>query len=113
MKIRRFFENEVQGPIGTTSMSDISDDTVNQIINDLTEQITSLEQFSKKLKEYESKLERFTKNSSKGNDQIDDSITNLQQIQKYFSDSKTTLDTLISNLEDYSKNGRQYIIKKD
>jgi hypothetical protein len=40
MKIKRFFENEVQGPEGVTDLNDISPDKINQVMDGIEKSIT-------------------------------------------------------------------------
>ncbi len=113
MKIRRFYENEVQGPEGKIDlMNDISSERVEEIIKDLSEQVASLDEFVKTNQKFESEFEKYRSKSKKGNDQIDDSVINLQRIIKSLEDAKSSVDTLVTGLEDYIKSGRKYIYKE-
>jgi ABC-type transporter Mla subunit MlaD len=54
-------------------------------------------------------LNNFKSDSEKSSDQIDDTISNLQLIRKYLSDTTDKLDNVVNNMDDYSKNGRKYL----
>jgi uncharacterized coiled-coil DUF342 family protein len=114
MKIKRFFENEVQGPVGTMDLSkDISSSRVEEIIKDISSFMDNFEENLNKLKKYEEELAKYKSKSKKSNDQIDDSIVELQQVNKSIEqDVQSKLDTLIEKLKDYVENGRNYIYEE-
>jgi len=114
MKIKRFFENEVQGPEGVTDLvNDISKERVEQIVKELGsisatygDKLTTLKKFEEELSKYKSK-------SKESNDQIDDAVVTLQQINKSVEqDILNDLDSIVSKLNDYIDNGRNYIYDK-
>jgi hypothetical protein len=110
MRIKRFFENEVQGPEGKSDLNDISPDKVNQIIDGITSAISTFEEKLEVLKKSQNDLTKFKSNSKDSNDQIDDSVVSLgdvtDSIQKKVIDE---LDSIKSKLEDYIKEGRQFL----
>ena len=54
-------------------------------------------------------LNNYKSDSTKGNDQIDDSIAALQVIKKDADDSADKIDTVVNNLLDYNESGRKYM----
>jgi DNA repair ATPase RecN len=111
MKIKRFFENEFQGPEGSIDLTnDISTSRVEEIIKDITSFLEKLDEEHTSLKKFEEELSRYKSSSKKGNDQIDDSVLQLQQINKSIeSEIKSKLDDVVDKLKDYITNGRNYI----
>jgi hypothetical protein len=47
--------------------------------------------------------------SKKSNDQIDDSVSNLEIIDSKISDTLSALDTVVNNLKDYNESGRKFL----
>jgi septal ring factor EnvC (AmiA/AmiB activator) len=101
MKIRRFFEAEEQ--------KDIATERVDEILKELKEFISQLEEKSKITDALETELSNYKNLSSKSNDQIDDSIVALQIIKKNVDDSIDKLDTVIINLQGYNEEGRKFL----
>ena len=101
MKIRRFFEAEEQ--------KDIATERVDEILKELKEFTSQLENRVKIVNSLESELSNYKNLSTKSNDQIDDSIAALQIIKKNVDDSIDKLDTVINNLRDYNTDGRKYL----
>jgi len=101
MKIRRFFEAEEQ--------KDIATERVDEILKELKEFISQLEEKSKITDALETELSNYKNLSSKSNDQIDDSIAALQIIKKNVDDSIDKLDTVIINLQGYNEEGRKFL----
>ena len=100
MKIKRFLESEE---------TDISVARVGEIIEDLREFTSTLEDKNKMVESYINELNNYKNQSKKGNDQIDDSIAALQIIKKELDDSLDKTDTVINNLMDYNDEGRKYL----
>ena len=100
MKIKRFYESED---------TDMSPDRIGEIMDDLKETASLLENKNKDIEGYLNELENFKNDSSKGNDQIDDSVLALQIIKKDITDSIDKIDTVINNLIDYNDNGRKHL----
>jgi ABC-type transporter Mla subunit MlaD len=100
MKIKRFLESEE---------TDISVSRVGEIIEDLREFTSTLEDKNKMVESYINELNNYKNQSKKGNDQIDDSIAALQIIKKELDDSLDKTDTVINNLMDYNDEGRKYL----
>lgn len=101
MKIRRFFEAEEQ--------KDIATERVDEILKELKEFTSQLEEKSKITDALETELSNYKNLSSKSNDQIDDSIAALQIIKKNVDDSIDKLDTVITNLQGYNEEGRKFL----
>jgi len=114
MKIKRFNENEVQGPDGTMDLvNDISTDKVEQIVKEIGGFLSSFEDSLSKLKKFEQELTKYKSKSKKSNDQIDDSVVQLQQVNKSLErDVQNKLDSVIKKLNDYVENGRNFIYEK-
>ena len=101
MKIRRFFEAEEQ--------KDIATERVDEILKELKEFTSQLEEKSKITDALETELSNYKNLSDKSNDQIDDSIAALQIIKKNVDDSIDKLDTIITNIQNYNEQGRKYL----
>lgn len=111
MKIKRFFENEVQGPNGVLNLSnDISTSRVEEIIKQLKKYVDDYNKNSIEIDKLENELTRYRGESNKNNDQIDDSVINLQQVNKSIElDVLSKINDIILKLQDYIENGRNYI----
>lgn len=101
MKIRRFFEAEEQ--------KDLATERVDEILKELKEFTSQLEEKSKITDALETELSNYKNLSDKSNDQIDDSIAALQIIKKNVDDSIDKLDTVITNIQNYNEQGRKYL----
>ena len=101
MKIRRFFEAEEQ--------KDMSTERVEEILKELKEFTSQLDEKSKFTDKLQMELSNYKNLSNKSNDQIDDSIAALQIVKKNVDDSIDKLDTIITNIQDYSEEGRKYL----
>lgn len=100
MKIKRFNEAE---------QVDISPDRVGEIIEDIREFVSTLQDKNKVVEAYINELNNYKNQSKKGNDQIDDSIAALQVIKKDLDNSLDKADTIINNLMNYNDEGRKYL----
>jgi ABC-type transporter Mla subunit MlaD len=100
MRIKKFFENEIP---------DISGDRTNDIIEDLQQMVTFLNQKVENIDSYINELGNFQNKTKSKNDQIDDSVSNLQLVRGSLIDAYDKLDNIILSLEDYNKSGRKYI----
>lgn len=100
MKIKRFLESEEV---------DISTERVGEIIEDLREFTSTIEDKNKMVESYINELNNYKNQSKKGNDQIDDSIAALQVVKKDLDDSLDKIDTIINNLMNYNDEGRKYL----
>jgi len=100
MKIKRFNEDE---------QVDISSDRIEEILTEVKDMATALDDKSKLVESLLGELGNFKSQSKKGNDQIDDSILSLQVIKKGLTDCIDKLDNINSNLNDYNDKGRNYL----
>lgn len=101
MKIKRFYESDQN--------FDISSERIGEILNELKEISSILDNKSKNIDSYLNELDNYKSNSMKGNDQIDDSIFAFQVVKKNLLDSTDKLDIIINNLINYNDNGRKYL----
>jgi len=111
MKIKRFFENEVQGPEGSTNLVNvISPDKLNEIITELQSYTSEFQDKLNSMKKIEKELSKFKSKSKTKMDQIDDSYVQIQSINSVLNkEIIDKMDTIISNLKDRIDNGKNYI----
>jgi predicted nucleic acid-binding Zn-ribbon protein len=102
MKIKRFNES-------IDDEVNISPDRVGEIIEELRDVLSSLEEKNKIIESYVSELSNYRTNSKKGNDQIDDSIAAFQVVKKNIDESIEKTDTVINNLVSYIDEGRKFL----
>ncbi len=100
MRIRRFVESNVV---------DISPDRVIEINEYLSTLNSDINQKCEKIESILNEMDNYKSQSKSNNDQIDDSIANLQIIRKSLADVTDKVDSVISNLTDYNKDGRKFI----
>ena len=100
MKIKRFNESE---------QVDISSERIEEILDNLKQLSSTLEDKGKFVDSLINELNNYKSNSQKGNDQVDDSVAALQVIKKDLDNSLEKTDTVISNLMNYSEEGRKYL----
>jgi ABC-type transporter Mla subunit MlaD len=100
MKIKRFFESD---------QVDISTERITEVMDELKDFIANIEDRSKKIDALGTELSNYKNNSTKSNDQIDDSIAALQIIKKDLDDCVDKLDTVVNNLDSYNLDGRKYL----
>lgn len=102
MKIKRFNEE-------LEEVVDISQERVGEIIEELKDILSSLEDKNKSIESYSNEFNNYKSKSKKGNDQIDDSIAALQVIKKDLDSSIDKVDTVINNLVSYNDEGRNFL----
>jgi methyl-accepting chemotaxis protein len=102
MKIKRFNE-DLEDNIN------ISTERVGEIIEEMKDMLSNLEEKSKSLESFSSEFNNYKSKSKKGNDQIDDSISALQVAKKGIDDSIDKIDTIINNLVSYNDEGRKFL----
>lgn len=102
MRIKRFTE-------AADEQLDISSERIGEIIEDLRDFVSTIEDKNKIVESYINELNNYKNKSKKGNDQIDDSIAALQVVKKDLDDSLDKADTIINNLMDYNDEGRKYL----
>ena len=100
MKIKRFNESE---------QLDISTERVGEIVDGVKEMMAFIDDKSDFLESLLNELNNYKNESSKGNDQIDDSIASLQVAKKDVDNILDKLDNVVSNLKDYNDSGRKYL----
>ena len=100
MKIKRFNEDE---------QVDISSERVSEINEELKDFSAIMLDKSNYIESLLNELNNYKSDSTKGNDQIDDSIAALQVIKKDVDDCNDKIDTVINNLMDYNDGGRKYM----
>jgi ABC-type transporter Mla subunit MlaD len=100
MKIKRFNESE---------QLDISTERVGEIVDSVKEMMAFIDDKNDFLESLLNELNNYKNESSKGNDQIDDSIASLQVAKKDVDNILDKLDNVVSNLKDYNDSGRKYL----
>ena len=100
MRIRKFNEDE---------QVDISSERVDEIIKDLKDLSSIIDNKSKMIEGLLNELGNYKNQSKKGNDQIDDSIAALQVIKGDIGNCSDKIDTVVNNLVDYNTEGRKYL----
>jgi ABC-type transporter Mla subunit MlaD len=100
MKIKRFNESE---------QLDISTERIGEIVESVKEMMAFVDDKSDFLESLLNELNNYKNESSKGNDQIDDSIASLQVAKKDVDNILDKLDNVVSNLKDYNDSGRKYL----
>ena len=101
MKIRKFNESGEQ--------ADISSERISEISSELKEFASLLEAKGEFIESLSNELNNYKGVSKNGNDQIDDSIANLQLIKKYITECLDKIDNVSNNISDYNENGRKYL----
>lgn len=101
MKIRKFFEQDENVDISNVRIKEILD-TITSISSDFDKNKEVIISLTNELSNYRSK-------SKTSNDQIDDSVSNLEQINGDISKVLSSLDTIAKNLKDYDESGRKYL----
>jgi prefoldin subunit 5 len=79
------------------------------MIEELKEVLSDLEDRSSTIDSYLNELENYQSKSTKGNDQIDDSISSFQIAKRGIDDSIDKIDNVINNLMSYNEEGRKYL----
>lgn len=102
MKIKRFHEN-------IDEEVNISQERVGEMIEELKEVLSDLEDRSSTIDSYLNELENYQSKSTKGNDQIDDSISSFQIAKRGIDDSIDKIDNVINNLMSYNDEGREFL----
>lgn len=100
MRIKRFLEANVE---------DISPEKVNDIIDLLSKMVKEFEYNREVLDKIVKDLENFKSDSSESNDQIDDSVINLDASKVKLQDMLSIIDSVVLNLKDYNESGRKFL----
>ena len=101
MRISKFNESN--------SLEDISNDRIKEILDSMR---NTSDVIDDKLEEVQTLLTEFSKfkgKSRKSNDQIDDTIMNLESLKTKMNDILLTISSINENLTDYKENGRRYL----
>jgi uncharacterized coiled-coil DUF342 family protein len=101
MKIRRFLEQE--------ELNNISQERIEEIIDEVREMTSNLKEKNELCDSLINEFSNYKSDSGKTNDQVDDSISNLQLVRKNFEDIIDKLDNVVNNMSDYSESGRKYL----
>jgi ABC-type transporter Mla subunit MlaD len=101
MKISKFYE--------ANSLEDISNDRIKEILNSLRNTSDVIDDKIEEVQSFLSEFEKFKGKSRKSNDQIDDTILNLESLKSKMSDILKTISSVNENLTDYKENGRRYL----
>lgn len=114
MKIKRFLESEVQGPEGKVDIvNNISTERVDVIKKGIESHLSSIDKIQKELTTFENELSKYTSNSKKSNNQIDDSVLELKLINDSLRNIiEIKLSTVVQKLEHYQTNGSKFIYNK-
>lgn len=100
MKIKRFNED---------INNDISKDRVSEIIEDLRVHVSDINSKKDIFETLLIELANFKSKSTDSNDQIDDSIVNMDLVVEELKSSIDNIDTVINNLINFVENGREYL----
>ncbi len=90
-------------------MSDISVDRSLEIIESLNEISREISKNLESLESIVNELENFRSKSGSSNDQIDDSVSNLEIVRNLVKESIDKIDNTSINMRDYTQNGRKYL----
>ena len=101
MRIKRFYEN--------SEVNDISSERVSEIIEELRVHISDINTKKEYFETIYIELNNYKSKSTKSNDQIDDSIINLDLIVEDTNDIINNIDSVLNNLVNYIDNGREYL----
>lgn len=100
MKIKRFNESD---------QIDISSERIKEILTQLQDFAAQLMDNNKMIESLTNELSNYESSATKGNDQIDDSISSAQMLKTSIVDSIDKVDNIIKNLNDYNEKGRKYL----
>ena len=101
MKIRKFNEN--------ADIIEISNEKVNSIIDDLSNIMSSVNKNKIYIETISNDLYGYRSSSKKANDQIDDTVSDLEVIKTKVNDMIGLIENAVKNLKDYNQNGRKYL----
>jgi len=102
MRIMRFIES-------IDSSIDISNERVSEIIDKLSDISSAFDAKVIDVISIKDELSNYRSKSLKSNDQIDDSVSNLERINTRINDILSDLDTAINSLKDYNESGRKFL----
>lgn len=91
------------------SSIDISNERVSEIIDKLSDISSAFDAKVIDVISIKDELSNYRSKSLKSNDQIDDSVSNLERINTRINDILSDLDTAINSLKDYNESGRKFL----
>lgn len=91
---------------------DLSPERLSEINKSLTNFSSELKSKLESIDSFINELENYTNDEDK-NDQVDESILNLQLVRKNLEESLDKTDNVINQLKDYEDKGRQYLFGKE
>jgi hypothetical protein len=103
MIIKKF--NEISNQV----INDISNERVIEILDEISQISKVIDEGKSKINTILNELINFRSESTTSNDQIDDSVSNLEMSSDKLMDALTNLDTVSKNLNDYNESGRKYL----
>jgi hypothetical protein len=102
MKIRKFDE-------GMNDAVDISTERVSEVLLIISTLNSSVEDNHKIVDELYMELSKFKSKSSVSNDQLDDSVINLELLRSKLNDSLSVINKIEDLLNSYTEDGRKYL----
>jgi archaellum component FlaC len=115
MRIKRFFEADeisdadLSQTAQDTTANRISNDKVDEIMGEIKEISSVMDEKLEKIEKMINTLNRFKSKSSKSNTQIDDSYLYLQEIDEKVKDTISRLDDVYNLLSDYYESGENFL----
>jgi chromosome segregation ATPase len=101
MKIRKFYEAD--------EVMDISNDRITEILSQLSNMSSDLDKKKEEIISLTNEMSNYRSKSKKSNDQIDDSVADMETIDSKLGDIISSIDTISNNLKSYNESGRQYL----
>ncbi len=102
MKIKRYHESLMDD-------MNISNERNDEIILDLTNISTMIDSNREKMESLSNELSHYKSKSKESNDQIDDSVINLDLAKSKLDEVIASIDSVVNNLKSYNENGRKYL----
>lgn len=99
MKIKRF----------TEAIEELDKNRNTEISEEINDFISEIDERTKMIDKLINEFNNYKSDSTKGNDQIDDSIASLQVIKSNLDDTSDKLDTVLLNLKSLNEEGRKYL----
>ena len=91
------------------AVKEIDPNKITEITSLLTETISDLDKKREQMENLIKDLSIFKSGSKDNNDQIDDSIINLETIKKELSNLIQKVDNVNTTIQEYSDKGRQFL----
>jgi ABC-type transporter Mla subunit MlaD len=101
MRISKFNESN--------TLDDISNDRIKEILDSMKNTSDTVSDKMEEIQTFIGEFSKFKGKSRKSNDQIDDTILNLETLKSKMSDILSTISSINENLTDYKENGRRYL----